>query len=321
MEIENKIIVNFTTYPKRDMYMPKMLENFKNQTIKPNKIILWLSEDEYEKDNLPKHIEKCLTDRLLTDIMWVKKNIFCHKRHECFKYFNSCFNVFIDDDTLYPSNFLKELITEAKEHPNAISCYWSRGIDYEGINIIQSHCFIGESQKNSFLGHGCCFPPNIFPIESFDYEELRDKYVTKCDEGWLKAFFIKKNININAMNDLRKIKTIDESQDSALYNENKQTYEDGMREKERNFFNALKIINAEEEAKKIFPKISIDKWELRTAEELKKQATKKRDKQKIGIKKTSKKVNKTTTKSTKKQFSRKIHSGKRKQITFMNMSW
>ena len=59
-----------------------------------------------------------------------------------------------------------------------------------------------------------------------------------------------------------KFDTIEETQDTALFNENKQMTKHGIREKERNFFNAIKIFNVEEVAKKIWPEIAIDSYTL-----------------------------------------------------------
>ena len=114
------IIVNITTYPKRDKFLPVMLKYFTKQTYKPNKIILWLSKDEYDKNNLPIHIQKCLDEKWLTDIMWVDKNIYCHKRHETFKYNNNAYNIFADDDIYYPIDYVEKLYLYSKICSNGI---------------------------------------------------------------------------------------------------------------------------------------------------------------------------------------------------------
>lgn len=258
------VVVNMTTWTKRDWCLPIMLTNFKKQTLVPDKIILWLSEEEYNKEKLPKHILKCLSEGLLTDIMWVKKNTYCHKRHECFKYFNDCFNVIVDDDILYPNNYLSEIVNSAKKHMNTITCYCANSIEYNGVKPIIKHGVVGESIYNNFMGGCCCFPPNTYPLESFEYETLRDKYVPKCDESWMRAFFIKKHMKINIVKDRSKVRfnIINNTQSDAVWNENKKVLKNGIREKERNFFNAIKIVGVEKESKKIWPNIGIDEWKL-----------------------------------------------------------
>ena len=59
-----------------------------------------------------------------------------------------------------------------------------------------------------------------------------------------------------------KFDTIEETQETALFNENKQMTKYGIREKERNFFNAIKIFNVDEIAKQIWPDIQIEQYNL-----------------------------------------------------------
>ena len=51
-----KVNVNYTTYPLRDKYLYESLKSLQKQTMPPDNIFLWLSEDEYNKERLPKTI-------------------------------------------------------------------------------------------------------------------------------------------------------------------------------------------------------------------------------------------------------------------------
>jgi hypothetical protein len=53
-----------------------------------------------------------------------------------------------------------------------------------------------------------------------------------------------------------------------MWNENKVVFTNNMREKERNFYNAIKIHNCEKACKQLWPKMNIDQWELKTKEEM-----------------------------------------------------
>ena len=74
---EHDIIISLTSYGKRiyDVYLT--IESLMRQTIKPNKIILWLAEDEFSLDNIPqtlKNIQKRgLTIEFCEDIRSYKK--------------------------------------------------------------------------------------------------------------------------------------------------------------------------------------------------------------------------------------------------------
>ena len=268
---DSDIIVNITTYPKRDKFLQTTLKSLQKQSLKATKIILWLSEEEYDKNNLPITIQSCIDNKLLTDIEWVHKNTYCHKRHDCFKKYNDSYNLCFDDDIVYPENFIYELVNKAKKYQNCIAVMASNEVEYNGyelkkLNTLQSQI----SLKNNFMGGRNCFPPYVIPCGIFydsKLNTLRDIYVKKCDEAWIRAFSLRFKIPIYILHRWCEYKfdTISETQEMALYNENKQylNYNNiKIREKERNFFNAIKILHVEKVAKRLWPKINIDNYEL-----------------------------------------------------------
>ena len=260
------IVVNITTWTKRDWCLYQMLKSLKEQTLQPDEIILWLSEDEYNKNNLPQTIQKCINEHLLTDIKWVKKNTYCHKRFECFNVFNDCYNLLLDDDILYEKSFIQKLYDLSKTHQDCIALYTSRSTDYINYKVIESDITKEPSHKNKFMGGRCCIPPHIIPTDVLnEHIDMRDIYVKKCDESWLRPFLIRHDIKVVSLYTFwkdYKFKSVDGSQDCAVWNENKSTLPNGMREKERNFYNAIKITHTEKLCKKIWPKMDIDNWTL-----------------------------------------------------------
>lgn len=263
--VKAKIIVNITTWTKRDWCLYPMLKNLKQQTLRPDKIVLWLSEKEYDKDKLPQSIQKCIDEKLLTDVMWVKTNTKGHKRYDCFKHFNDCYNILLDDDILYKPTFIEELVNEAKKHQNCVTVYSSYSVEYDGVKITRGQNIKEPSHKNNFIAGRCCFPPYIFPFDAYENEELRNEYVLNCDESWYRPFFIKHGIKINVMHqwDNSHYPIIGGSQDESLWNLNGKVMQNGMRDKERNFYNAIKITHTEELCKKIWRDIGITNWTLK----------------------------------------------------------
>ena len=261
---DGKIIVNLTTYPKRDKYLYRCLKHFKNQTLKPHKIVLYLCEKEYNKYNLPQNILKCVNEKLVSEIFWVKNNTYCHKRFEGLEKYYGCYNFVIDDDILYDKNYLKDLYSNAKKHQSSVTIFQTNEIDYSNFSIVKMPLRHSISYKNAFCGGLNCFPPYTLPIAEFfnpTLLELRDKYVTKCDEAWIRAFLLKYDITIQALHPWKELPTMEDSQKTALYNENK-AVKDGMREKERNFFNAIKILNVDRIAKRIWPHLDIEHYKI-----------------------------------------------------------
>lgn len=262
--IRRYVVCNITTWRKRDKFLPKMLESLKKQTLRPNRIVLWLSEDEYDRFDLPKHITKCLDDGLLTDIMWVKRNTYCHKRYECFRVFNDCYNIFMDDDMIYTNDAVEKLVNAAENHKDCVIVSGSCSVDYDGFKIKKDNIIREPSYKNAFMGGYNCFPPRIMPEEIFDNIEKRDIYVKKCDESWLRPILIKHNIKTYAIENYSSnvINSIEESKGVSVWNENRKIIDGVMREKERCFFNSIKINGVSNECISIWPKISINQYKL-----------------------------------------------------------
>ena len=108
-DFSTPVYVNFTTWRKRDKYVPKMLSHFSRQTFKPTKIICWLSKSEYHHI-LPQSIQECLDRHLLDEVRWVSGNTYCHKRWETFRYHGDGYNLMIDDDIYYPEDYIETLL-------------------------------------------------------------------------------------------------------------------------------------------------------------------------------------------------------------------
>ena len=105
---EAPLIVTLTTWKKRDKYVIKMLENLKQQTKKPDKVILFLSEEEYDK-TIPKHLLMARDTGIVDEILFVKGNTYAHKRWEILKNYSNCYIASVDDDIYYPKNHLQLL--------------------------------------------------------------------------------------------------------------------------------------------------------------------------------------------------------------------
>lgn len=259
------IIVNFTTWHKRDWCVPIMIKEFKKQTIKPNKIFCWLSREEYDINNLPIHLQQGVENGDF-EIKWVDKNTYCHKRHDVFKEYNDCYNIFIDDDNIYPPTLLEELYNTSIKHQNTIISYIGYTQEYKGTNRIMNayQPKLGNSYKHTFLGNGVIFPPYIFPLASFKYANVRDKIVPVCDESWLVPWFIKEGVTFNVLHNRKLISDFkhfpdSQAEDVAVYKDMKKTDNVGVRNKEKYFSNVIKFLHIENKIKTIWPAFDIDK--------------------------------------------------------------
>lgn len=115
----DKIIVSFTSYPKRINTVYKVLDSIINQTILPDKIILYLSSSEFEGFGELPNLE-CY-EKYGFEIHWHEENLKSHKKwFYVFQEYKNDIVITIDDDILYNKNMLENLLKYHKQFPNCV---------------------------------------------------------------------------------------------------------------------------------------------------------------------------------------------------------
>ena len=105
---EHEVIVSLTSFGKRifDVYLA--IESFMQGTIKPNKIILWLSENEFNGKMLPHTLQlqqvRGLEIKFCKDLRSYKKLIPSLKLYP-----DACI-ITIDDDVIYEYDIVERLV-------------------------------------------------------------------------------------------------------------------------------------------------------------------------------------------------------------------
>lgn len=117
------VIVSLTTYGARidDVYL--VIESIFQQTYKPNRIILWLDEQEFNDDNIPYMLKKQQAKGL---IIGYCNNIKSYKKLiPTLKLYPDSIIITIDDDKMYPHDLIERLMYRYKKDPRYI--YFTRG--------------------------------------------------------------------------------------------------------------------------------------------------------------------------------------------------
>ena len=164
-----KIIVSFTSFPKRINRVWIVVETILRQSLRPDKIILWLSLEQFPDRTIPKNIQKLVKKGL--DVRFVDSDIRSHK-----KYYYSILEfpndilVTIDDDIVYPSKFLETMYSfyledSTKVYSKYARCiawsvdgrieHYSKWLKIHSQNIDENLIFFGS-------GGGTLFPPHCF---------------------------------------------------------------------------------------------------------------------------------------------------------------
>ena len=205
--VEGDLIVSITTYGRRVHQVYLTLESIANQTCKPNKVILWLDENEFSKDSLPLSLKKLCKRGLIVR--------FCPNYKSYKKLVPSIMSfphdtiVTIDDDILYPQDFLENLIGFSEKNKGEIVGYRAHEVTFNGnlLNSYKNWRFeqdIIKDVKNTFLttGAGTLFPPRVFNYEFVNSDVFMDK-CPDADDIWVYVMAKINGVTCRRVNDIR----------------------------------------------------------------------------------------------------------------------
>lgn len=189
-----EIIVSLTSFPARINEVWISIASIMNQTLKPARIILWLSMERFtDEPKLPASLKRLqkrgLEIRYCEDIM-------PHKKY----YFSMLENpdkviVTIDDDIFYPENHLEKLWEAHQKYPKSVCCWYGHVINYRedgSIDLYNSWTSdVNDYMEPTFqlVPVGCggvLYPPGVMPKQLFHIEDIKELCV-KTDDLWLKA--------------------------------------------------------------------------------------------------------------------------------------
>lgn len=261
---KDKIIVSLTTWKKRDKVAVKALEHFQNQSLKPDKIILWLSESEYG-GQIPSHLQKCLDNQLVTEIRFDPGNTRCYKRWEVFKEYDQAYVIMIDDDYYYPEDYVESLYKAAKK-TKLPCCYYEKTFDYIGTKRVEIEYEQGSIKNNLYPGF-CCIPPGIIKADNELFDEkfvtLRDKYNPVSDDLWYSLWFKKQGIPVYGLkkwnNDEVKKFQIEDSQKEGLWESTNRKQIEGVSNVVRNFATLVDAIDDDQFITQLYPEFEFKK--------------------------------------------------------------
>lgn len=188
---EERIIVSLTTFPKRIHHVHLAIESILRGAVKPDKIILWLSREQFDGyDSLPASL-RALEERGL-EIRLMEGDIRSYKKfaYAIAEYKNDLL-VTADDDIYYRTDWLKELVEAHYLHPEDVIVNYTFDIRYDangkrlaypewGNNVREGeHLFFGS-------GGGVLFPQGTLDAEAANMS-LALRLCPKADDIWLNA--------------------------------------------------------------------------------------------------------------------------------------
>lgn len=186
--LKGELIVSLTSYPERYSVLPWTLRSLLRQFVKPNRLILWIAEEEFGQltPEITKFQEYGVEIRRCPNIASYKKIV------PTLLEFPEAYIVTADDDIFYPRNWLQQLIDEfSNESPEPIAHRVHRiTLDQSGHPKSYAkwwHCSTegGGSVLNfPTSGAGVLYPPNAFHPD-VTRADIFKKLCPHADDVWL----------------------------------------------------------------------------------------------------------------------------------------
>jgi len=197
------ITVSFTTYPARIKSAVYVADAMLRQTLKPDRVILVLAENEFlTKDALPEEYAN-LEKRGLSIVF--TEDLKPHKKYQyAMKNYPDSIIVTVDDDVLYQNNLLERLFTSYKKHPHAVSAIRTHRIKFFNKKLLPYNEWEFESLYTDKPVHdllavgvgGVLYPPGCLEKRNgllFDTRAIKETCLY-TDDIWLKVIELLCNV-------------------------------------------------------------------------------------------------------------------------------
>lgn len=187
---DNEIVVSLTTYDKRLDVVYLAIASLMRQSLKPNRIVLWLAE-EFRGKRLPATLyllqKRGLEIRFCEEIRSYKKLI------PALEAFPDATVITVDDDVIYDFELIDRLVRAHLREPRTVWCLRmsEMTLGSDGSIAPYKQWLPGKTEHESPLNFatgvgGILYPPHIFTEEILD----RNKFMTlapNADDIWFKA--------------------------------------------------------------------------------------------------------------------------------------
>lgn len=190
------VIISLTSIPPRFNILHLTIRSILNQNVLPEKIILWLNEN--QKDNTPNSLKQ-----LECNFFKIRfSNLDCPhlKLVESLRHYPNKIIITIDDDLMYRQNWLNYLYMEHLEHPKSIIANQTRIISFDQEGTLKPYeqwpTNYNAKIKTKLLlpigSAGALYPPNSLNSNVLD-DNLFLKLAPRADDLWFKAMSLLNN--------------------------------------------------------------------------------------------------------------------------------
>ena len=230
-DLQDEIIVSLTTFDRRinDVYLT--IESLMQQSLRADKIVLCIADDNFNKDNIPATL-KAQVDRGL-EILFCQEDLGPYTKYfyTLQKYPDSLI-ITVDDDILYPVDMIDQLYRAYSAAPNIIHCHRAHkiriGSDGLPLNYKEWQRDTADSMASLSIFPtgvgGVLYFPGCFNQDVVNKEKFMS-LSPSADDIWLKVMSLKQGVLCQKIPDSRgfdsRFLTIPSSQNVSLKRRNK----------------------------------------------------------------------------------------------------
>ncbi len=206
LDRNGNIIVSLTSFPARIDNVWMTIDSMMSQNIRPNRIILNLTQEEFPNG------DKDLPQSILTymglglEVAYRDSNLRSHlKYYYAIKDNPNSLVITVDDDMYYQKDTIERLKNLHEQFPHAVCSNRTCEITFDKNDKVKPYSQWNSHKSEAFssshllvaLGYGgVLYPTNLFSDDRMFDKDVMKKNCLKADDLWLKAFELLNNIPV-----------------------------------------------------------------------------------------------------------------------------
>ncbi len=198
-----ELVVSLTSYPGRIDIVPGVVSSLLRQTVKPDRIILWLGIEKFPSRELPS-----IYDRIKDAGVEIafRNDLKSHTKYfYAMQEFPDSIIITVDDDRIYNNDVIEKLVDSYLRYPQMISAMRVHRMrfDEEGSLLpyneweFELKGQVGTCSYQYFATGvgGVLYPPKLLIDETFHLEVIKE-YCHNHDDMWLKVMEVLSGVKV-----------------------------------------------------------------------------------------------------------------------------
>ncbi len=200
---ETTLTFTLTSFPDRIDTVQYTLRTLFSQSVKPDRVVLWLAEEEFEGVELPDSIKEF--QKIGLEVRFCE-NMLGHKRF--YKIIDEQKDneliIMFDDDILFPKYLVERLYKTWKKFPDCVICDRGQVLTFKDDKILNPGRWssIGKTgvQTPSFKilaspGGGCLLPPKAL-YKDANNTDIINQNALRADDLWLMFMTVQNDVKV-----------------------------------------------------------------------------------------------------------------------------